>query len=194
MGSDARRSGIVARISSVYAHLIDVLAGTSMAVIVVVMAVQVVARYVFNASLIWAEELCRYILVWQTFLFVGVAYQRGELIAVEVVPDLLGPRARFLLKLAASLPILVFLWLITVNGYTYATRFQHQNLPALDFIWTALTGREAGVSVFWVYVSVAIGSALLAMHLVLSLLSDIAALARGSGREDGARHGAPATP
>ena len=38
------------------------LAGTSMLAIVVIMIVQVFARYVLNASLIWAEELCRYIL------------------------------------------------------------------------------------------------------------------------------------
>ncbi len=46
------RVGPLARIYSAYARLINILAGTSMAMVVVIMAVQVVARYVFNASLI----------------------------------------------------------------------------------------------------------------------------------------------
>jgi TRAP-type C4-dicarboxylate transport system permease small subunit len=48
-----------------YRRLMRFLAGTSMLAIVVIMVVQVFARYVLNASLIWAEELCRYILVWR---------------------------------------------------------------------------------------------------------------------------------
>ena len=34
---------------------------------------QVVARYLFNSSLIWAEELCRYLLLWQTFQNIGMS-------------------------------------------------------------------------------------------------------------------------
>lgn len=69
-----------------YFAAIRFLAGATMLSIVVIMTAQVIARYVFNASLIWAEELCRYILIWLTFLFIGMAYGRGELVAVEIVP------------------------------------------------------------------------------------------------------------
>jgi TRAP-type C4-dicarboxylate transport system permease small subunit len=173
------RVGPLARIYSAYARLINILAGTSMAMVVVIMAVQVVARYVFNASLIWAEELCRYILVWQTFLFIGMAYQRGELIAVDVVPLMLKPGWRLLLKLVVSVPILIFLWLMMINGYVYADRFQNQGLPAIDFIWMSIAGRTTDISVFWVYVSVAVGSALLGLHLIGSIVADAVAVLSG---------------
>jgi len=173
------RVGPLARIYSAYARLINILAGTSMAMVVVIMAVQVVARYVFNASLIWAEELCRYILVWQTFLFIGMAYQRGELIAVDVVPLMLKPGWRLVLKTLVSVPILIFLWLMMINGYVYADRFQNQGLPAIDFIWMSITGRTTDISVFWVYVSVSVGSALLGLHLIGSIVSDAIAVLSG---------------
>lgn len=164
------------RLFRLYQNALGAFAGVSMAVLVIVTAVQVGARYVFNDSLIWAEELCRYILIWQTFLLIGLAFHRGEMIAVDVAPLLLGARWRFALKLIATTPVLVFLYLMTLNGYEYSTRFGGQNLPALDFIWMAVAGEQANISVFWVYVSVAVGSALLALHLIGDLLIDFLVL------------------
>jgi len=155
-----------------YLRVMRVLAGTSMLTIVVIMTAQVVARYVFNASLIWAEELCRVLLVWQTFLFVGLAYRRGELVAVDVLPELLTPKLRLALKIMVSIPVLAFLWLMAVNGYDYASRFHNQVIPAVDFIWMSISGDGLGLSVFWVYVSVCVGSALLGLHVLASIVSD----------------------
>lgn len=183
-GGAGAKTSAVRRLYAGWTRLINVLAGSSMAVVVVVMTAQVIARYVFNSSLIWAEEFCRYILVWQTFLFIGVAYQRGELIAVDIVPLMLSPAWRFALKVVVTIPVLIFLWLMVTNGYAYAARFQHQNLPALDFIWMSIAGREANISVFWVYVSVAVGSGLLALHMVASLVVDAIDLAAGRGIRD----------
>lgn len=183
MNAMPARIGPLAWIYATYARLINVLAGTSMAVVVVIMITQVVARYVFNSSLIWAEELCRYILVWQTFLFIGMAYQRGELIAVDVVPLMLKPGWRLALKLVVSVPILIFLWLMMVNGYVYADRFQNQGLPAIDFIWMSIAGRGTHISVFWVYVSVSVGSALLGLHIIGAVVFDAVGLLRG--RDEG---------
>ena len=174
----------VIRLIAWYEAAIAFLAGISMLTIVVVMAVQVVMRYLFNSSLIWAEELCRYILIWQTFLLVGLAYQKGELVAVEIVPLMLKPGWRIVLKSLAAIPILIFLWLMTVNGTVYAGRLQMQKIPALDFIWMSITGNEIGVSIWWVYISVAVGSALLGLHVIGSIVADIVALRRHSARAE----------
>jgi TRAP-type C4-dicarboxylate transport system permease small subunit len=143
-----------------------------MGAIVVIMIVQVFARYVLEDSLIWAEELCRYLLIWITFLFIGIAYQRGEFIAVDVLPNALTPRWRFLLKLAVTVPVLVFLWLMVTNGYAHATRFSAQVIPAIDFLWSSLTGERVKVPIVWVYISVPIGSALLMLHIAMALVFD----------------------
>ena len=155
-----------------YLSTLRFLAGTTMLTIVAIMTAQVIARYVFGASLIWAEELCRYILIWQTFLFIGLAYTRGELVAVDIVPLMLSPRWRLALKVVVSIPVLAFLWLMTVNGFDYSTRFGHQIVPAVDFIFMSLIGHGVGLSIFWVYVSVAIGSSLLGLHIIASLVVD----------------------
>lgn len=141
-----------------------------MALILVVMVAQVIARYVFSASLIWAEELCRYVLIWQTFLLLGIAYRRGEFVAVDIIPLTLTPRVRLVLKMVMAVPILIFLMIIMIYGWRYAEVVQRQTIPALDFIWTSLAGRNMDVSVRWVYVSVSIGSALLGLHVIADLV------------------------
>ena len=152
-----------------YFRLIEAVAGITMAVILVVMVVQVAARYLFNGSLIWAEEFCRYVLIWQTFLLLGVAYRRGEFVSLDVVPLMLKPRQRWALKLVMAVPVLIFLGVMVYYGWRYAQVVGRQTIPALDFIWTSLTGDKANVSVRWVYISVPVGSALLGLHVIADL-------------------------
>lgn len=163
-----------------YERLLRFVAGVSTAALVIIMAVQVVARYGFGSSLIWAEELCRYILVWQTFLLVGYAYTKGEMMSVDIIPDLMGPKVRFATKVVMLIPIVIFLYLMTVSAHAYAVRFDRQVVPAADFIWNSLFGRDLGLSVYWIYISVAVGSALLALHMTVAVIRDFIDLRSGA--------------
>lgn len=165
-----------ATLLSVYGRVMRFLAGTSMLAIVAIMIVQVFARYVLNASLIWAEELCRYILIWQSFLLIGIAYQQGELIVLDMMSEKLSPSVRFLIRLLVSLPVCYFLYLMIYHGIVYAGRFQAQTIPAIDFIWTSLLGKPADLPIFWVYVSVPVGCAILLIHIVAGLVNDAVTL------------------
>jgi TRAP-type C4-dicarboxylate transport system permease small subunit len=173
-----------------YRHVMRFLAGTSMLAIVVIMITQVIARYVFNASLIWAEELCRYILIWQSFFLIGIAYQQGELIVLDLLPAKLSPSLRLLLRLIVVLPVCYFLYLMVRHGIVYAGRFNAQTIPAIDFIWTSLTGKPAHVPIFWVYVAVPVGCAILLAHILAGLVNDALVLLM-SGRS---RHPAEPSP
>jgi TRAP-type C4-dicarboxylate transport system permease small subunit len=161
-----------------YRHAMRFVAGTSMLAIVVIMVVQVFARYVLNASLIWAEELCRYILIWQSFLLIGIAYQQGELVVMDVLTGKVPPAVRLLIRLIAALPVCAFLWLMVSHGIVYAGRFKGQTIPAIDFIWTSLVGTPAHLPIFWVYVSVPVGCAILLVHVVAGLAGEAFALLR----------------
>ncbi|PKP85718.1 MAG: hypothetical protein CVT80_01135 [Alphaproteobacteria bacterium HGW-Alphaproteobacteria-2] len=169
---------VLRRGADIYNRLLRFFAGASMAALVAIITAQVVARYIVGSSLIWAEELARYILMWQAFLLVGLAYAQGELVAVEALPRLLGPRLRFALRVAVAVPILAFLWVMATNGYTYAWRFENQVIPALDFIAVSLSGQALGVPITWVYLSVSVGCTLLGAHVVVSLTMEALALRR----------------
>lgn len=155
-----------------YRNAMRFVAGSSMLAIVVIMVVQVFCRYVLNASLIWAEELCRYILVWQSFLLIGIAYLQGELIVLDVLSTRVSPAIRLLIRVLVTLPVCYFLYLMVRHGLVYASRFSAQTIPAIDFIWVSLFGRQAHLPIFWVYVSVPIGCAILLIHIVASVVYD----------------------
>lgn len=155
-----------------YFRLMIGFAGVSTAVIVGIMLVQIVARYIFNSSLIWAEELCRYILVWQTFLLIGIAYHQGELAILEILNGHVSPKVRLIIRLMAYIPVAWFLILLIQHGIVHAGRFSRQTIPAIDFIWTSITGHAAGLTVFWIYVAVPVGCTILLMHLVFGIIDE----------------------
>jgi TRAP-type C4-dicarboxylate transport system permease small subunit len=171
-----------------YRNAMRFVAGTSMLAIVVIMIVQVFARYVLNASLIWAEELCRYILIWQSFLLIGIAYHQGELIVLDVLSGRVSPAVRLLLRLLVALPVCFFLYLMVSHGLVNAGRFKAQTIPAIDFIWTSLVGQPAHLPIFWVYVSVPVGCAILLIHILAGLVVDAFAVLTSKGTSKPPRH------
>jgi TRAP-type C4-dicarboxylate transport system permease small subunit len=98
-----------------------------------------------------------------------------------MLPAKMSPITRLLIRLIVALPVCYFLYLMVRHGIVYAGRFNAQTIPAIDFIWTSLVGRPAHVPVFWVYVAVPVGCAILLAHIVARLASEILALAT-SGR------------
>jgi TRAP-type C4-dicarboxylate transport system permease small subunit len=166
-----------------YERVIRLLAGASTATIVTVMVVQVIARYVFNSSLIWAEELCRYVLIWQTFLFIGYAYHQGELVVLDLFSARTSPRLYLAIRILTAIPISIFLYFIITAGIGHAMRYQAQIVPAFDFIWTSLTGDELKVPIFWIYVAVPVGCVILLAHFLARLVRDAWCVATGQPLE-----------
>lgn len=169
----------LSRTFALYERIIRLLAGLSTGTIVVVMVVQVIARYVFNSSLIWAEELCRYVLIWQTFLFIGYGYHQGELVVLDLFSAKTSPRLYLAIRLLTAIPITIFLYFIINAGISHALRYSAQIIPAFDFIWMSLTGDELKVPIFWIYVAVPVGCAILLVHFLARLVRDAWCVAKG---------------
>ena len=149
-----------------------------MAVLLAIMILQVVYRYGLNSSLIWAEEICRYLLIWASFLACGIAYARGEVAAILLVDRLLPPRPALLLALVRNALVLVLIGALVYYGWRYAVLSGSQPVPALGFLLSDLFGsaRSSPVTVFWIYVSLPAGMALLGAHVAAQMLRDATAL------------------
>ena len=86
-------------------------------VISFVMLAQVFARYVFNNSMPWPEEFCRYCYIWTVFLSLGYTIKRGNMLRVGVVMDLFPRWIQNSVTIVINLIILALLtvlvwWLI----------------------------------------------------------------------------------
>jgi TRAP-type C4-dicarboxylate transport system permease small subunit len=145
--------------------------------ITAVMAVQVVCRYVFNASLIWAEEVCRYLLILITFLLIGPAFERGDMVSVQFFMRLLPRRAARLVMVPVYLGLIAFLVAISYVGQQFAALNANYSMPAIDFIFSSLSGRRVSgvLSMYWLYMLIPVGCLLLAAHIAVALLRAVRA-------------------
>ena len=126
-----------------------------LAAMAVLVFVNVVCRYALNFSLIWVEELTRYMMVWLGFLGSGLVLRFGAHIAVDVFQDVLPARAAQVLRGVIVLALAVTFGAMTWLGARYVA-----------FAWeqeTAVMNWSTGM----VYLAVPIGSALMLAHLAL---------------------------
>ncbi|MEO1266266.1 MAG: TRAP transporter small permease subunit, partial [Pseudomonadota bacterium] len=61
------------------------IAWISLAIMVVVVLVQVVFRYAFNAALPWPDEAARFCMLWMTGLIAPLAYRTGNFVAIDTL-------------------------------------------------------------------------------------------------------------
>jgi len=161
--------GLLTSIVFWYERLMMIFGCTLLAGIVVIMGFQVFFRYVLNDSIIWSEEMCRYFLIWITFLFLGIAYQRGELISLSMVLRVVPRWLHLVLTTLAHLAMFATLGVLIWYGFAFADVNSIQTLPAFDFLWSSFINprEEANLSSWWLYVSIPVGAILLTLHLVV---------------------------
>lgn len=128
-----------------------------MATMATLVFVNVVARYVFNDSIIWVEELTQYEMIWIAYLGAGLALREGRHVAVDLIEQALPPGARRALRLALGLAILAFLGTLAVLGVQIAAFTWDQETPVLNV--------PAGLP----YLGVPLGATMCALHLILVL-------------------------
>jgi TRAP-type transport system small permease protein len=104
---------------AVMARLAD--AGTAigigmLALMAVLVAVQVVARNIFDLGLPWADELARFCCIGLVFLCIPGLVIRHQMVAVTIIPDMLSDRTRRAMHVAQELATLAFAGL-TLCGF-----------------------------------------------------------------------------
>jgi TRAP-type C4-dicarboxylate transport system permease small subunit len=124
-----------------------------MAAMVAMVFANVVSRYVWNYSFIWAEELSQYLMVWITFLGAGLALREGRHVAVELLQDRLPLRTRRGTRHLVAALIIVFLAALVVLGFQFAAFAWEQETPVMNI--------PLGIP----YLAVPLGALLLLVHI-----------------------------
>lgn len=121
-----------------------------------IIAAQVFHRYVLGSSLLWSEELGRYLLIWGVYIGCAYAVRDRRHLAVTVVLDLVPDTLRRWMLTLADILTLVFCGVIVVWG-----------IDMLEFL--GRTGQKApslGVAIYWVYLVIPIGAALMGLRVL----------------------------
>lgn len=73
-----------------------------------VMGVQITMRYIFNNSLVWSEELTRYLFVWSTFISISYCIKNQSSIQIENLFNVVPKSVQKVMALVAKITILLF--------------------------------------------------------------------------------------
>ena len=127
-------------------NLEEVLLVIALAAMAVIMGIQVIARYIFGASLSWSEELTRYIFIWAGFLSVSYCTKKCISIKIEQFVAMFPKRGNHTFELIVFLYLIPFAWKYLLsaiaNGQTSPAMgipmYYVQAAPLVGFILSAI--------------------------------------------------------
>src|SRR5215213_6369395 len=113
-------------------RLEEVLVAFLMAAMTITAFAQVIARYVFNYSFVWALELNGVLFAWLIFLGMSYGVRVGAHIGIDALVRTLGPRtARALGMVVAGLGI-VYALIVAVGGWQYVRKMYEVGIEMQD--------------------------------------------------------------
>lgn len=98
-----------------------------------VMGIQVVMRYIFNASLSWSEEITRYFFIWSSFISISYCIKRGTSIKIDQFIVLTPKPVQKIIRLIGKVILIfffAFLFRYSIN-VVQAAMASGQKSPAL---------------------------------------------------------------
>lgn len=134
-------------------------AGLFLTLNVSVIVFAVVARYGFDVSPIWTEELARYALIWSVLLAGAAALRRGEHMQIRIVVDRLPPAIAAVVQTVRRLVVLGILIFMTAMGAYYAQKVSGMTTLAMNVSRSVPTA------------SIAAGMGLMLLQYVLTLMA-----------------------
>ncbi len=125
---------------------------------------QVIMRFVVGHSLVWSEELGKFIFVWLSWLGISIGERRNEHIKITLLTDRFSPKWQKVFEIVAYLVLLVILGVII-----------YYSVILVEF---QVKVKYAGIkiSTSWGYLSLLLGCSFMVLRIIAVLYRDIRAL------------------
>ena len=145
--ASTREKGILSRIDAITEQLENVIMSIGLLLISAIVFANVVARYFFDHSFAWSEELSRYIIVWVTFFGISSCARYDGHVCVDLLPNLLKGKAKQVQQIAVCI--------LSIGLSAYMTYI------SIQFTITQFQGGNTSIAIaipIWViYLSTCIG-------------------------------------
>jgi tripartite ATP-independent transporter DctM subunit len=150
------------RLDVILGRVVESLAALLVGVEVVVLLAGVVARFVFQAPLVWSDELASILFLWLAMLGAAVALRRGAHMRMTAVVGKLRPGTRAVVEAVSISACVAFLAIILWPSWEFAADEAAITTPAL------------AISNAWRAAALPIGVLLMTTFALLRLLRDSA--------------------
>jgi C4-dicarboxylate transporter DctQ subunit len=120
-------------------HLEEGLIALLMAAMTLTAFSQVVARYVFNYSFVWALELNTVFFAWLIFLGMSYGVRVGSHIGIDAVTRMLAPSAQRAVGMIGAALCAIYAVIVLVGGWNYVSKMidvgiDMQDLPIPQWV------------------------------------------------------------
>ena len=132
------------------------MSGFLLAAMTIVVFLQVLFRYVFNAPLDWSEEMASFAFVWMALLGASVGLRYNEHPRLDIIYNLMPAWGQKLSDLLINFSILFMLIMMMIFGWQLTIAMRMQSTAAL------------GYSVSYVYVVLPLSATIMAVHVLVT--------------------------
>lgn len=149
------------RISNVLNAVVKHLAGFLLAAMTVVVFLQVLFRYVFNAPLDWSEELATFTFAWMALLGAGVGLKYDQHPSLDIFQSRFPPALQKIAQVLVNLATMFMLTVLCIYGWKLTMVMKLQTMAAL------------GYSVSFIYIILPISAIIMLFHTVARIINII---------------------
>ena len=137
-------------------HLEEYLIAILLILLTLTMLLQIVMRYLFQHSLSWPEELCRYCFVYITFLTLGYCVKRGSMLRLDVIREILPGKVWLALQAVVNVCVLLFFICMLCFSFDLLASMQKTNRASAAL----------GIPYTYIYLSAVLGFALASIRSI----------------------------
>ncbi|MDD5833202.1 MAG: TRAP transporter small permease [Clostridiales bacterium] len=139
---------------------------------VTVTFIEVIRRYCFGKSFMWADECIRFLIMWVTFLGGAAAFRKNKLVIFDLVTSNVSEKVQDLFRVIAYAIVLVFLAVLIY--------YSAKALASPSVLRAKGTGFK--VSMVWAYLPMPVGFSMMELFCVDTLIKAVKKL-MGKGGE-----------
>jgi TRAP-type C4-dicarboxylate transport system permease small subunit len=143
------------RISDVLNTIVKYMAGFLLAAMTVVVFLQVLFRYVFDAPLDWSEELATFAFAWMALLGAGVGLKYNQHPSLDIFYSRFPPFLQKTAELLVNLAVVFMLIVLCAAGWELTIAMKMQTMAAL------------GYSVAYIYIILPISALIMLFHVLV---------------------------
>lgn len=134
-----------------------------LAICVVIIFLQVIMRFVFNNSLSWSEEICKYLFIWLIWLGTSIAAKVKGHLCIEVISGKARGTFKYALDILVKMIWLALCVFLLVNGADLVMSMIARNKTASSVPW---------LKVWVVYLAIPVSQGILSIRIILEILED----------------------
>lgn len=142
------------RVMDVIYKVVEALALTLLAATMTLLFVQTILRYCFHYSLVWAEELCRYMCIWMAFLGSGIGIRDDIHVGFDLLKNRLPHHTKDILVVVLNALVFGGSFILIRDGAKLMKQVHTQISASLGF------------SMSYVYASLVVGAVLIALFSI----------------------------